>query len=67
MSQDEIQKCFNKLEHDRTLHPYQVELIQEHMEKVEKDGFKMDIEVPDNEVTAWDWVKPFLRKEEGNG
>jgi hypothetical protein len=65
ISRDEVMKCHNSLQLDRSLLPHTKEMIQEHMEKVERDGLKMDVEVPAAEADAWNWVNPYLIKTEG--
>lgn len=65
ISRDEIQKCHNKLDYDRTLLDTEKHRIKGHLEHVEQYGLMMDVEVDEKEAPAWEWVRPFLRKEEG--
>lgn len=58
-------KCRNKIEYDRTLLDTEKHRIQGHLEHVEQYGLMMDHEVPQEEAAAWEWVRPYLRKEEG--
>lgn len=56
-------KCHNSLQYNRNLQPHQKELIQEHMEKVERDGFQIHREVPEEDLAAWAWAEAFFIKE----
>ncbi|WP_057935835.1 hypothetical protein [Algoriphagus resistens] len=65
LSRIEIQQSYNKLEYDRSLKPQTRELIKEHMEKVEQDGFTSIREVGEEEWNRFNSRK--AGEEEGNG
>lgn len=65
ISRDEIQKCHNKIQFDRSLLDTEKHRLQGHLEHVQQYGLMMDQAVPEEEATAWEWVRPYLRKEEG--
>lgn len=64
MSRDEIQRAYNKVHLDRSLTDVDKHRIEGHIEHVERHGLLYDIQVPENEAPAWEWVRPYLRKEE---
>lgn len=65
MSRDEVIKCHNTILYDRDMPAHTKELISEHMNKVEREGLRSDYEVPAAEADAWDWLNPYLIKNEG--
>lgn len=66
ISKIEIQQSYNKLQYDRSLKPQTRELIQEHMEKVERDGLISVREVSEEEWSHYTALQK-KREEEGNG
>lgn len=64
ISQDRLQKCQNKIQYDRSLTEFEKHRLQGHADHVEQYGLMMDQEVPEGEEHAWEWVRPYLRKEE---
>lgn len=66
ISRDEIQACHNKINYDRSLTDVEKHRLQGHADHVEQYGLMMDREVPKGEEHAWEWVRPYLRKEDGD-
>lgn len=59
-------KCRNKIEYDRSLLDTEKHRLQGHLDHVEHYGLMIDQEVPEEEAAAWEWVRPYLRKEESS-